>query len=499
MAECCNHENHVGRRGFIKLSALAGAAATIPVAGGLKSAHGQSKLEGATVKAAFKASPAGNRRNLLFLSNGLQRYQPLLDKIKAIKEYDITVSPVNVNLMTNAGTVNINQIKEADVIVINQSLSSTGRIPAALPEINCPVIVYPVNFDFIMLEADIAAQFRTGGLNAQLANSENHLLDLIKSALAPRILEGKKAVIFGRPFDSTSVPPGAFSEDYVYRHTGLILKYRPISELAPRLEKISDATAQAEMERWKREATSVVEASDKAILDASRLYHLLRSIAEEEKLDGISIDCLSFSFDANPIIPRPCLPFTRLRDEGYTVPCEADSCAMLTSMVLQIIGKRPSYQYNVSEAKESAVTVVSRHCVSPLKLMGYDAPPQPYRIRDYHGMGGATAEIQFPMGVDVTAGGFSKDLREFVLWPGRTVPRERDTDAPSFPNSPNSTMRKYCTNHLEIKIKDMDSFIQNITGCHNIMITGSFRKQVNDAMTRMNVRVIGPSDFSVTA
>ena len=498
MPGCCGHENQIGRRGFIKLSALAGAVATIPVAcGELKPTDGSTAtVGGEEIKGVFKSSPAGNKRNLLFLTNMQQRYESLFGKIREIKDYDITVSPIQVSLQTNAETVNPNQLKEADVIVIAQSLSSAGRIAATMPEVNSPVIIFPMNFDFIMLDADVAAQFRETGINAQLANSEDHLLDLIKMAVAPRILEGKKALIFGRPFDSTSIPTGGRGEDYIYQRTGLSLKYRPIDELKDRLESVSDADAQAEMEHWKREATEITETTDRAILDSCRLYLLLHSIIDEEKLDGISIDCLSFSFDNNPMLPYPCLPFTRLRDEGYAVPCEAEVCGMLASMVLQTISKRPSYFCNISEAKERSSTVLLRHCVSPLKVMGYDAPAMPYRLRDYHGFGrGATAEIQFPAGVDVTLGGFSKDLQEFMLWPGRIVSRVRDTDAPSdmFRNT-DSKIRKYCTNHLEIKIKDMNSFIQEIAGCHGVMVTGNYRNQVYDAMARMNVRVIGPSD-----
>jgi hypothetical protein len=480
------------------LSALAGAAATAATMPASMGMAAQAATAEATTKGVFKASPAGNKRNLLFVTDSPRRYEKLLEAIRAIKEYDITASSVQVNLQTNAGTINPAQIKDADVIVLvmPSAASSAGKVAAAIPPVSSPVIIFPVNFDFIMLEADVAAQFRASGINALLANSEAHLIGLIKTTMAPRILEGKKAVIFGRPFDSSSVPSGGISEDYIYRHTGLRLQYRPIEELQKRLESISDAAAQAEMERWKREATEVTEAADRAILDASRLYHLLRTVIKEEQIDGLSIDCLSFTFANSKILPYPCLTFARLRDEGHTIPCEADVCGMLSSMVMETISKRPSYFCNVSEAKEQTATVVLRHCVAPTKVMGYDAPAAPYRIRDYHGIAGATAEVQFPTNVDVTMGGFSKDLREFVAWPGKIVPRVRDTDAPSFPGS---KMRKYCTNHLELKINDMESFIQSIAGCHHIMVTGNYRKPLNDAMMRMNVRMVGPSDFSTPA
>jgi L-fucose isomerase-like protein len=491
MAENDLNTNHFGRRTFIKATALAGAAAALPVTG----FAGQEDIKGA-----FKPSPQGIKRNVLFLTDSPGKYEPLINKIREIKEFEFTVSPVEVNLQRSPETVSPAQIKNADILfmILPQVATSSGNIAASMSDLNLPVILFPVNLDLIMLEADVAALFRSRGINAMLANSEAHAIELVKIAAAPRILEGKRAVIFGRPFDSTSIPARSLNEEYVYQHTGVRLQYRPIEELKQQLESIDAASARKEMERWKKEAIEVVETSDKAILDSSRLYFLLRSIVEKEGLSGISIDCLSFSFNSNPILPYPCLPFTRLRDEGFAVPCEAEVCGMLSSMVLQEISRKPSYFCNVSAVNEEKSTAVLRHCVAPLKLMGSSAPALPYRLRDYHGTGrGVTAEIQFPAGLDISMGGFSKDLKEFVLWPGKTISRVRDTDRPSFENMPSSKMRRYCSNHLEVKIKDVDSFIQKIAGCHHVMVAGNYRKAVSDVLQRMNVRIIGPSDLSV--
>ena len=406
---------------------------------------------------------------MLFLTDSPKKYEPLINKIRAIKEFEFTVSPVEVNLQRSPEIATSIKDKNADIIlmILPQVTTSSGNIAAAMSDLNVPAILFPVNLDLIMLEADVAAQFRAKGINAVLANSEAHVIELVKIAAAPRILEGKRALIFGRPFDSTSIPARNLNEDYVYKHTGVQLQYRPIDELKQRLESIDEASARKEMERWKKEALEVVETTDKAILDSSRLYFLLRSILEKEDLSGISIDCLSFSFNSNPILPYPCLPFTRLRDEGFAVPCEAEVCGMLSSMVLQQISQNPSYFCNVSAVDEQKSTAVLRHCVSPLKLMGSNAPALPYRLRDYHGTGrGVTAEIQFPAGVDISMGGFSKDLKEFVLWPGKTISRVRDTDRPSFENAPPAyaKMRRYCSNHLEVKIRDVHTFIHKNPG-----------------------------------
>jgi len=241
----------------------------------------------------------------------------------------------------------------------------SGTYAAAMGKVDIPVILLPVNFDLIMLEADLAAAFRARGTYAMVANSEDHALELINVLAAPRILEGKRALIYGRPFDSTSVPARNLNEDYVYRHTGARIQYRPIEELKQMLEGVSEANARKEMERWKKGAARIVEPRDPAIMDSSRLYVLLRSIVDKEGLSAISIDCLNFSFNANPILPLPCLAFTRLRDEGISAPCEADVCASLSSMLLQEISKKPSHFCNVSSVDTQASSTVLRDCVAP--------------------------------------------------------------------------------------------------------------------------------------
>jgi hypothetical protein len=166
-------------------------------------------------------------------------------------------------------------------------------------------------------------------------------------------------------------------------------------------------------------------------------------------------------------------------------------------MLLQKISQKPSYLCNVSGVNSQKSTTVLRHCVAPTKLMGPDKPALPYNLRDYHGMGrGVTPEVEFPAGIEVTIGAFSKDLKDFVLWPGRTISRVKDTDRPSFPNMPSSRMRKYCSNHVEVKIRDVDGFLQKIAGCHVVMVAGTYANALRDAMLRMNINVIGPSNPS---
>ncbi len=474
------------RRNFIKASALAGVAAAVPGA----------SLLGQAAHSAPKTISAGRKRNVVFLSDNPKSFEKLLESIRSVKEFDFSAIPVQADYQKPQEFVKLVKEKDADILLMcmPRVTISTGSIPDAMGAINIPVILIPVNADLIMLEADIAAAFRLKGIHAMLANSESHAIELLKIAATPRILEGKKAVIYGRPFDSSSIPAHNLNAEAVYQHTGVRLQYRPLEELKPLLAAVDEAAARKEMERWKREAVKVVDASDQAILDTSRLYLLLRSIVEKEQLSCISIDCLSFSFSANPLLPYPCLAYTRLRDEGIAAPCEADVVASLSSMLLEGISRKPSYFCNVSGVNSAKSTTVLRHCVAPTKVMGAGAPALPFNIRDYHGMGrGATPEVEFPAGLEVSMGGFTKDLKSFVLWPGRTISRVKDTDRRSFDN-PATKMRMYCSNHVEVKIKDVDRFLQNISNCHYVMVAGTYASAIREEMLRMNVNVIGPED-----
>lgn len=122
--------------------------------------------------------------------------------------------------------------------------------------------------------------------------------------------------------------------DYIYKHSGVRLECRPISDLKPLLETVDQAKAMEEMQRFKKGSMEIVEPTDDSLLKSSRMYVLLRSIMEKDGLSGISIDCLSFFFEPNPMLPLPCLAYTRLRDEGITAACEADVCMLLSSIFL---------------------------------------------------------------------------------------------------------------------------------------------------------------------
>jgi hypothetical protein len=477
---------YVGRRDFIKTMTLAGVAATLP----------EAALADQGPAGADRPRPTGGKKTLLCLSNNPTAYEKFIESMRSIPGTDLQVSSLKVNYQNPEEIVRIVHGQDMDILllILPRMTFSFGGLCDAMGDLDIPVIVLTTNPGLIPIDANLSASLRGNGANVTFAISQDQALERVRISASPGILEGRRAVLYGRPFDSTTVTSHNLNEDLVYRRTGVKIQFRPLEELAALYRETDANDAAREMERWKREAAEVIGVLDQTIIDACRLYVLLRSIIEKEGLSAVSIDCLGFTLSPNPILPYPCLAFSRLRDEGVTAACEADVCAMLSSMFLEEISRRPSFMCNLMSMDPLGSKITVSHCVAPLRLNGPNAGQMKYRLHDYHGSRrGAVPEVEFPLSGQVLIGGFSKDLKGFALWPGRIESQVMDTDRARSRSGP---MNNVCANTMDVKIKDSDRFLQNIPGLHQIMVLCNYTRAFEDALTGINVTLAGPADFA---
>jgi len=475
---------YVGRRDFIKATAMTGVAATLS----------EKSLAGQAAERTTEQRHEGKK--LLFLSDSPETFERFIESLRSIPETKLLVSPIKVDFQKPQEIIPVIRDQYADILLlcISGYTFSFGNLGDAMSDLNIPIIILSANTNVLLSDANLAASLRANGANVKLAISQEQALEQVKIAAAPRILENQRALLYGRPFDSTSVPANNLSEELVHQRTGVMIRYRPLEELAALLDDVDEASTRSEMARWKKGAKEIVRVSDKTLLDSSKLYILLRSIIEKEGLSAISIDCLGFSLSPQPMLPYPCLAFSRLRDEGIAATCEADVYGMLSLMFLQEICRKPAFMCNVNSVNVQESIILLSHCTAPLKLHGLDAEPLRYSLHDYHGFGrGVVPEVEFPLGIKVVAGAFTKDLKSFVSWPGRILTQVKDTDRSS---SKNSITLDVCANTMDVKIRDAGRFLQNIPGVHLIMIAGDHTNAMEDALFGMNVGIVGPSDFT---
>ena len=346
-----------------------------------------------------------------------------------------------------------------------------------LPDSRIPVVVVPLNPDQPWRAFEITAALRVKGVNASIALSWDEAAARIKAVLSPPVLSGKRVMIFGEPFDSATIASPQLSRGYVLERTGVEFMFRPLEELRERLGEIDDSRVKEEAERWITGAEGTIGTQTAEIENSSRLFLLLKKIVKSENLSGVSLDCVRYSFADNPFLPHPCLAFSRLRDEGIAAPCEADACAMLTELFMEGIAQKPAFLGNVSRMDMKLSTVDLLHCVVPLSMEGYGTESAAYRLSDYHGIGrGVSIGADFHVGREVTLGAFSKDLRGFVVWPGKIV----------------ETGTGFCRSMARIRIQDPVRFLHSVAGCHYLMVYGNFVNEITETLTRMNVSTTGP-------
>jgi len=361
---------------------------------------------------------------------------------------------------------------------VDLAISSEARFDChVLPEATVPVVVVARSPGQLWRAADVVGYVRARGVNVSLAPSWDDAIARIQAILSPPILSGKRVLIFAEPFTSATIPSRNLTHEYVLERTGVDVMFRPLTELKESLSDVLKARATAERDSWIEGAAELIGPSLDDILDSCRLYILLKDIVAEEDISGVSIDCVRYSFSEDPLLPHPCLAFSRLRDQGIAAPCEADVCAMLTELLLEGIAQKPSFLGNIGTVDVDRSTIDLLHCVAPLKMAGFETDPVIYRLRDYHGLGrGVALDIDFPTGREVTIGSFSKDLRSFVLWPGTLV----------------ETGSGYCRSMARIKIQEPLRFLQSISGCHYLMVYGNHIPQISSILTTMNISIIGP-------
>jgi L-fucose isomerase-like protein len=340
-----------------------------------------------------------------------------------------------------------------------------------------PVIILPAIPTASFLHGDVVAYLKSQGKNAYLARSVADVKREIRLLFNPPVLGGKKVLIFGAPFKSSTIRTPSLSKENVLRRTGVTVDHRSLRELLAGIKRVDSEKVKAEMDRWIGEAHHVQPGLSKEIEGACRLYLYVKESIEKGGYSGVSISCITKSFPENPVMPHPCLAFSRFRDSGVSAVCEGDLCALLTSMLMEHIARKPSYMGNVASVDMEAGTVVITHCVTALKMNGYDSPPIAYSLEDYHHTGkGVVPSVDFSKGTAVTLGLLSKDLNHFVVWPGTLIGSGAD----------------FCANMARIKIDDPNGFRHSIAGCHYVMVYGNIVKELHGVLLDLNMTPIGP-------
>ena len=237
-----------------------------------------------------------------------------------------------------------------------------------------------------------------------------HCLECIKQLRASTVLE-------------VGAGPGYWAYvDYKLIEDTLGPRVVPIdfAQLDKAYNVVDQAQANKWAKKWIKDASKVVEPSQKEIEKSAAMYLAMLDLMQQQKAQAIAINCLG-GFYGGKMKAYPCLGFFQLNNDGYVGACEADMCSALTMLIMAYLVNRPGY---ISDPviDTSKNQVIYAHCVAPNKVFGPPGPTNEYHIRSHsEDRKGAAVRSLMPLGEMTTTIKFDPRKMQVIFHQGKTV------------------------------------------------------------------------------
>ncbi len=233
--------------------------------------------------------------------------------------------------------------------------------------------------------------------------------------------------------------------------------------------------AQADANRWIREARKVVEPTREEILKSSRMYIALKNLMAQHGAVVVTMNCLGMG-----LIDRgmgyPCLGFVRLNNAGLGGVCEADLKSTVTHLIFSNLVGRPGFVTD-PVFDYSNDTIIHAHCVAATQMEGPDKPPSQYLIRSHlEDYKGASLQVKLPIGRKITmARLIGTDL--MLISTGDAV------DSPF--------VERGCRTKLTTRVQNIERFLENWScGLHRVVFYGDHIRDIQRFGRLAQVRLL---------
>ncbi len=246
-------------------------------------------------------------------------------------------------------------------------------------------------------------------------------------------------------------------EDKVQDVIGTTLHYIPRTRFEEVFNQM-DTTDEMRLitEYYLKEAQKVVEPTPADVLNAVKNYFVSKRIMEQEKCDGISVDCLPL-VGSRKIWP-PCIAWSRLNDEGVVGACEADWNAAISYRLTNLLFDRPGFMQDPApDTVEN--TLMGAHCSCATRLDGFLKPPEPFLLRSHSESNlGVAPQVLWRIGQKVTIMKF-QGPEKILLGTGKVLSNIETPPAGG------------CRTSVELELDDVPD-VRDTKGFHQLFIYG---------------------------
>ncbi|HQO34585.1 MAG TPA: hypothetical protein PLG59_07985, partial [bacterium] len=239
---------------------------------------------------------------------------------------------------------------------------------------------------------------------------------------------------------------------------GTVIKTIYLDDLKACHDKVDEAEAKEDAERWKREAEKMIEPTDQQLLGASKMYLAMRDLLAQEGADAITINCLGMGLTAKGY-EYPCLGFSRLSSMGLGGVCEADIKSTITHLIFMYLTGKPGF---ISDPviDLSNNTIIHAHCVSPIMMDGIDGEQCRYDIRCHHEDGASVSlQVRMRKGQPMTLARLINN--DIMLYSTGTIIDSPDSD-------------RGCKTKIVTQVKNAQKILSNYScGLHRVIFYGN--------------------------
>lgn len=186
-----------------------------------------------------------------------------------------------------------------------------------------------------------------------------------------------------------------------------------------------------------------------------RIYHALKKIIAEYKLQGLTIRC----FDLLSLLSTTsCLALSLLNDERITSACEGDVASMLSMHLLTTLLQQNAFQANPSKIDVEQKTVLFAHCTLPLSMT------KNYELQTHFESKMGVA-IQGELNeIDCTIFKMSNNLVDYFVQEGKIIQNLHRDDL--------------CRTQIVVQMESVDYFLKQPYGNHHLIVYGHHKQQI---------------------
>jgi L-fucose isomerase-like protein len=406
---------------------------------------------------------------------------PHLDLAAEVQRFEANIAKLRAELsdieFVDGGLIsNDQQLAEAKsklsdvtgILAIHLSLG-TGAYLKSLLESNLPVMLFTMPYSGH--EWHIVAALQREGHRIEVLPS-SRFEDL---AVAVRPFRAMQRLRETRILHISDVEANPAYTQAIRVKFGTEIKSLFLSDVQRAYDGASPDEAQADADRWIREARKVVEPSSEEILKSSRMYVALRNLLAENQALAVTMNCLGMDLIEKGM-GYPCLGFVRLNNAGLGGVCEADLKSTMTHLIFSNLVGRPGFVTDpVFDLSND--TIIHAHCVAATQMRGTGETPAPYLIRSHlEDYKGASLQVKLPIGEKVTmARLIGTDL--MLVSTGDAI------DSPF--------VERACRTKLTTRVQNIDRFLENWScGLHRVVFYGDHMRDIRRFCRFAQVRVL---------